>query len=456
MNKRVIAFLSIFSLSLCLPLIAANAAVKAGASCKTLGLTSIVSGKTFTCTKSGKKLIWDKGVSIGSKAISDNYQSKQLVLDECKLLETKNTQDNSSGKGFPIRGALPSIGEINIAIIPIDFNNAPGVGVPGEMFKDDLLKIREWSEFYSKGNLKYFPKLVSNSWLRAPKGADWYTRIGEKGAKSELQSQQIALQELITTADKVFDFTNTDFVYFAFPELAEKNFGTSVYTGAAKGQRVAISTNEGNINISAYGEMGGAYLSYDRSQIWEHLIHELLHFQGIIGHGPLNGSSLGIMQNQWGSSQSLSAWESFMAGWFGAKDIICLDKKSISSTLYISLGSIDKMDSSPIAILIKLSEEEAIVVEKRSDGKFTNFSKSTNFVYFPEIDDFKGKSTFTAYYLNVNSPVYRDDSDPSSEFRNFWFYLRENGKIAITNSITEKGVRFKIRSTNQIEISSVA
>ena len=42
----------------------AFAAVKAGAVCKPAGLTSIVSGKTFTCIKSGKKLVWDKGVKI--------------------------------------------------------------------------------------------------------------------------------------------------------------------------------------------------------------------------------------------------------------------------------------------------------------------------------------------------------------------------------------------------------
>ena len=63
MNKRLIAFLSILSLSLSLPLIPANAAAKAGAKCTKVGITSITSGKTFTCIKSGKKLVWNKGVS---------------------------------------------------------------------------------------------------------------------------------------------------------------------------------------------------------------------------------------------------------------------------------------------------------------------------------------------------------------------------------------------------------
>ncbi len=41
-----------------------NAAVKSGYSCVKLGQTSISSGKKFICIKSGKKLIWDKGILI--------------------------------------------------------------------------------------------------------------------------------------------------------------------------------------------------------------------------------------------------------------------------------------------------------------------------------------------------------------------------------------------------------
>ncbi len=42
----------------------AVSAVKAGDSCKRAGQSSIVKGKKYTCLKSGKKLIWSKGVSV--------------------------------------------------------------------------------------------------------------------------------------------------------------------------------------------------------------------------------------------------------------------------------------------------------------------------------------------------------------------------------------------------------
>lgn len=46
----------------------ADAVVKAGAACKQLGITSMASGKTFTCIKLGKKLVWDKGFSKNTAA----------------------------------------------------------------------------------------------------------------------------------------------------------------------------------------------------------------------------------------------------------------------------------------------------------------------------------------------------------------------------------------------------
>jgi hypothetical protein len=64
MNKRLVAFLSILSLSLSLPSIPANAAAKAGAKCNKAGVSEVVKDKRYTCVKSGKKLVWNKGVKV--------------------------------------------------------------------------------------------------------------------------------------------------------------------------------------------------------------------------------------------------------------------------------------------------------------------------------------------------------------------------------------------------------
>ena len=61
MKKLLLSLLLIFAL---IAPINASAAVKAGAKCKKAGQTSTYAGKKFTCIKSGKKLVWNKGVAI--------------------------------------------------------------------------------------------------------------------------------------------------------------------------------------------------------------------------------------------------------------------------------------------------------------------------------------------------------------------------------------------------------
>jgi hypothetical protein len=44
-----------------------SASVKAGATCKKAGFQSVSSGRTFTCIKQGKKLVWNKGVVVKAR-----------------------------------------------------------------------------------------------------------------------------------------------------------------------------------------------------------------------------------------------------------------------------------------------------------------------------------------------------------------------------------------------------
>lgn len=46
----------------------AAATAKAGTKCAKAGQTQIVGNKKFTCTKSGSKLTWNKGVTVPAKA----------------------------------------------------------------------------------------------------------------------------------------------------------------------------------------------------------------------------------------------------------------------------------------------------------------------------------------------------------------------------------------------------
>jgi hypothetical protein len=64
MLRRHLSLITLFALLLTLPLTPSQAAVKAGDTCKKAGVKSVAAGKTYTCIKSGKKFVWDKGVAV--------------------------------------------------------------------------------------------------------------------------------------------------------------------------------------------------------------------------------------------------------------------------------------------------------------------------------------------------------------------------------------------------------
>ena len=67
MRKRSLTVIAL-SFSLTLTAIPAYSATVAGTICTKAGATKIVSNKKYTCIKSGKKLVWDKGVAISTAA----------------------------------------------------------------------------------------------------------------------------------------------------------------------------------------------------------------------------------------------------------------------------------------------------------------------------------------------------------------------------------------------------
>ena len=64
MIKRSLSLLLITALCIAVVPDASALTAKAGAKCTKIKATSVVKGKKYTCIKSGKKLIWNKGVAV--------------------------------------------------------------------------------------------------------------------------------------------------------------------------------------------------------------------------------------------------------------------------------------------------------------------------------------------------------------------------------------------------------
>jgi hypothetical protein len=399
-----------------------------------------VSAATF---KKNQKLDKDKdGIIcevIKAAAIVDNSAAKAQPLDTCRLNETRNST-GAGAKGFPARQGVPSTGKVKVAIIPVDFADAVGSGNPETLFSDDVEKIKQWGTFFSRGKLTYEVEFKAKAWVRAPKGAEWYTCMEcYKGAKEQKQPQDIGIQELVTAADADYNFADVKIIYFILPEEAELKFGTAVY-----GHNRKLMTAEGPISASVYGEMGGGSYRSDRSSIWEHAIHEFLHFQGFIGHGPENGTSFYISTNQWGEYKAVTAWESFLNGWFGEDEVLCLDKSSLTGETTIEMSSIDDFGPRKEAVMVRLDAEQLLVIELRTRGPFHESCRNCRQTMEPG---------FTAYRLNVNAAQFRDDMDPNSDLKNWWSYIREQGSPVIKTSVDYGGVKVTKVSDKVIKLS---
>jgi hypothetical protein len=399
-----------------------------------------VSTATF---KKNQKLDKDKdGIIcevIKAAAIVDNSAAKAQPLDTCRLNETRNST-GAGAKGFPARQGVPSTGKVKVAIIPVDFADAVGSGNPETLFSDDVEKIKQWGSFFSRGKLTYEVEFKAKAWVRAPKGAEWYTCMEcYKGAKEQKQPQDIGIQELVTAADADYNFADVKIIYFILPEEAELKFGTAVY-----GHNRKLMTAEGPISASVYGEMGGGSYRSDRSSIWEHAIHEFLHFQGFIGHGPENGTSFYISTNQWGEYKAVTAWESFLNGWFGEDEVLCLDKSSLTGETTIEMSSIDDFGPRKEAVMVRLDAEQLLVIELRTRGPFHESCRNCRQTMEPG---------FTAYRLNVNAAQFRDDMDPNSDLKNWWSYIREQGSPVIKTSVDYGGVKVTKVSDKVIKLS---
>ena len=65
----------------------ATAAVKSGSVCSKLGATSTIAGKKYTCIKSGKKLVWNKGVAVAAPKPSETATTSEDISDVLEQVE---------------------------------------------------------------------------------------------------------------------------------------------------------------------------------------------------------------------------------------------------------------------------------------------------------------------------------------------------------------------------------
>ena len=118
MNKKLIAFFSILSLFLSTPIIPVNAAAKAGAKCAKAGITEVVKDKSYTCVKTGKKLVWNKGVK-GVKVAPISLTRREKAFSEVKRVYDLSSSYQPTVEYIFASDAPQNFAEVIKEVIPI-------------------------------------------------------------------------------------------------------------------------------------------------------------------------------------------------------------------------------------------------------------------------------------------------------------------------------------------------
>ena len=418
MGIRLIALLVITPLLLSSQLSTSHAVAKAGAKCTKVGSKSVVGAKTFTCIKSGKKLVWDKGVSA--------VVAVDLLAD-CKLPIADGRGDVSIG-GWPrIDERLKSTGGVIATVVMVDFPDAPASMTPTDAFARISPSADVFNEMsYGKLSYTFKPQL---KWYRMSKKSTDYVAGGWTFIK-----HRDYIVEAAKLADVDIDFSKTDsLIILANPDS----------TGIGNSGPAFAAVRKNGITLDGKYISNGATSAYDLNNwksIW--LNHEVTHTLGLVDlyaftqSNPANRydglrytgefSYMGFSSYE-SNAPSLLAFERWNLGWINDSQIKCLnDAKSTELISPVQTSGGVK------AVIIPISRTKAVVIEsRRAIGIDKNIAKSGALVYVVDSSIQSGQG-----------PVKVFPSDVSSDPR----YLK--APRALGESVTTEGITVKVTKSD--------
>ena len=393
-----------------------QAATKPGTPCSKLGATSTTNSTKFTCVKSGKKLIWNKGESIAQPAAQPSPTATasaspapsatvKPVVDPtaaCKLPIADGRGDVSIG-GWPrISDRMRTTGTVNVQVVMVDFPDAPAKMTPQAAFSMISGASATFDEMsYGKMNYNLIPNY---KWYRMKTNSTTYAPLNKS-----FDNQRAYIAEALSLADPDIDFSNSDaFVILANPDA----------TGTGDSGPAFSSLFGRGFTLDGKYIANGVTSAHDLNNwksIW--LNHETTHTMGLVD---LYASTPGGGSDYWdwhryvgqfsymgyssfeSNSPGLTAYERWNLGWIDDSQIIC---SSTDETKLItpveSIGGVK-------AVMIPLTQTKSIVIESRRPlGIDKGLKKSGALVYVVDSTKQSGLGPVQIYPSDVKSdPLY--------------------------------------------------
>jgi len=370
-------------------------------------------GNKFTCIKSGKKLVWSKGVSTKSASgakTSDPSPSptpSPSVAPSVTPSPSPSPSNTQASNQNPSPSPTPSSNWVD----PLVGKPCTNIyeKMPNQIFELVCIPYKEnhpgsndttlyWAQNLHPGNFN-FPspapitlknvvymaptvpslnvstcQIKENSTVRAdlPTG---FPRIAPRTPNSgTLKWALIPVDFADLPGDKdfkkrVFDFTGIKTANFILP----------------KGQRIVPESGQGfpwdkemKITITQEGALDsftilGSVFDVAGQVYWQYWTHEFGHAIGIPHVGTSRISTpfqaLELMGSDAGPARDLAGWLRYVAGWLEDDQVYCQDSTNLKTTELTLVPLNDKTPGVKMAV-IKISDEKAVIVESRRVTKF--------------------------------------------------------------------------------------
>jgi M6 family metalloprotease-like protein len=372
---------------------ASFAAPKAGAVCPKVGKIENAGGKKFTCIKSGKKTVWNKGVStsIPSASSPDSRENASKFevtartaysdLEKCKIKSTLGTNESL---GFPRNPtALPALGDVNAVTLLVEFDDLKDNGDPLRVWKTQQIPTAE--NFFSAasyGKMKFKVDLIETV-FHIKKSVLAYNLDTHHDAPAKPNAKPYELvTDAISAADPVVDFSKYNVVNVVTPSTTLIGFEGAVGLRTTVDGKLLERATFGSIR-----EYKDALNKYN----W--LVHESGHNLGLF-HPYNNRGDLykdfiiptwDLMGDAATPAAEFLAWNKFLLGWLDTNQVNCLESSSKSSTTHLITPLSENTDGVK-ATVIKLSETQALVIENRRNSSLNRIARNQEGVLVYVVD----------------------------------------------------------------------
>jgi hypothetical protein len=422
----VIAFLLLAPLT---PSISATLP-KAGAICSKAGVTNNYNGKKYTCVKSGKKLVWDKGVLvikptpvISPTPIPMTSSSPTPIIIPTQAPTPSPTTSEAApsrvGDICDVQGDSKTSGNTKLICRVVAggvnkyFDATNTFATASNPKSPDSLSICRLTDQRPKpvqpdGSQITYPVIPRIGSVKtgvekiAIVGFDFNDSPGQGGPLDIFGNTMNKAADFFNwysngkvkfefaTYDKWIRLSKPSSFYVTGPhftsiqgaltvhQMAEE-FKSSIgryinlngYTAIWFVYPMNIQTIEENFGLASYPSIYGIGPSSYQIELplWTYYVHEMLHEQGLQGHSPKEPWRFGVLLNGNGYTAGMNSWDELSVDWMTEDDIYCIDKSHLNP-VQIELAPIERQQSGIHSIMIKLDDHRALVIESHRQGDF--------------------------------------------------------------------------------------